>query len=261
MPDDVMIGYTALDSLCKIATKDDLNARALAMTEDSLRIGYQYLYSVMDYDPILFRIYSERVSADTSYTSAVIDVIDALYRGYSQYVQWDSCDAAALWTPYVYHIRLENIASYLDVHGFDNETSIRHYCGSALVLNKFKGVITPDTSFYSDNPREYVTLRWSRNEPDDPSRIWDSTRYNARGHEYMDVGREYFVFMRPNSTISSICSDAYYLAPAIHSSEMGYWFMPVENGFVYDETNFFKMGEYIPLERFDSYLMNVYQRL
>lgn len=260
MPYDVMVGYLALDSLCRYATGEELKARALAMTEDSLRVGYQLLYSVINYDPALYRMYSSAVKNDSSYKSAVIDVVRALEYSYDQYLQWDSCDATALWTPYIYHIRIENISSYLGENEYDDENSVRVYCAKSVVLRKYKGIIPPDPTFASGDAVEYVTFTWSQIEPNDPANIVDSVLFYKNGNGYMDIGREYVVFLAPYWT-STVYGKGFLLGAAPQQTEMGYWFMPIEDGYVHDKTNFFKMGEFIPFDQFDEYLKNVYEQL
>lgn len=260
MPYDVMLAYIVLDSVCKVSSRELIESRVMLMSEDSLRMAYQYWYKVLDYDPLLLKKYIEAVEIDSTYASRPIYLFLALKSAYNQYEAFTVQENVVLWSQYIYHVRVENISMYTHELVKDTSGVIEYFCAKMQVLEKFKGECIPDTSYDSENPQKYVVASWDRYRPNDPSRIRDSSRYNLFGEQRMSVGGEYIVFLGTKNT-STAYGDGYYLQGGIIESEAGYWFMSITDGAVYDESEFFGLGKYIDLVEFKSHLREIKNRL
>lgn len=260
MPYDVMLAYIVLDSICKTSSRDMIESKVMAMTEDSLRMAYRYWYKVLDYDPLLLKEYIEAIEDDTTYTSRPIYVFLALKNAYNSFVSFSAQENVVLWSQYIYYVRVDDISMYLHELAKDTSGAMEFFCAKMQVLDKFKGECIPDTSYNSEMPQKYVVASWDRYKPKDPSRIRDSSMYNAYGESRMRIGGKYIVFLRVKHTTTAY-GDGYYLQGGSIESEAGYWFMPIMDEMVYDETEFFGMGKYIDLEKFKTYLAHIKNNL
>jgi hypothetical protein len=255
MPKNVMHPYIVLDSICKVYSLQEVQARLQVMSSDSIRIAMQYYYDVLDYDPILFHKYAMATMGDSNYQCNVPDFVKAVFTKYQGIAVSEMKDNLLLWTSYIYHIRVRSQVAREDSNRF---TRMRKFCARAEVMNKLKGTVLPDPSRMDIGGVEQITLWWGTEIPSWNNGIYivDSIAAFNVAEGFLIPDNEYIVFVlaEPTHLYGPDDSFGYLLSGAYDSNELGTWVLPVRNGKMIDKNEYFGIGAEIEVPVFKEYV-------
>jgi hypothetical protein len=248
MPTEVIYGYIVIDSVCKSASKEEIIQRLSNMAFDSIQIAMKCYYDMINYDPILFNEYAVYTSGSSNYLADVMTVYRALLDEYSSVRPLSEKDKLILWTPYIYHVRINSQSSRVDSAG---KAILGKYCANATIIDAFKGLIVPDPSRQDDVPGEMVNLWWGRELAGSRgATISDSVLYYQHREGFLVPGHEYIVFFDALTKFTDGGNRAYLLCNSPYSTEWMTWVLPVINGDVMDEGEYFGLGTNVQIQVF-----------
>ncbi|MBS4000592.1 MAG: hypothetical protein KGZ71_08930 [Desulfobulbaceae bacterium] len=273
MPEDVRVGYIMLDSVEKDFPDIRFFAHNVRQHEyDTLRYIMKYLYKVVDYNPILFKLTSNYISANT--------IIDQIHNTATAHSPQPYLEKLLLESSIIAHVFVEDTLNFIE-NDSENTSSIV----TCSILDSIKGKVLPEAKAINLNPltienttnnlenlpSSYLQfsyrLEWGRvpeNEviaydvvhtvvDEDGKVIYPPMMMDSTGSGWVKKGKEYIVFL----DLYSICDDSSYsyltLTPRVRSSATCNVY-PIENGFVIDPVNELGFGERVEVNLFKNLL-------
>jgi len=272
MPEDVRIGYIKLDSV-----KRDFpdmrfdNYKVRQYDINTLRYIMKYLYKVVDYNPILYKLTSYYFSANT--------IIYQIQNTATENLPKPFLDKSLLMSSIIAHVFVEDTLNFNQI-GTDNPIGSIVTCS---IIDTIKGQVLPKAKVISINPLENATdesdtlpsnylqfsyrTEWSRvpeNEvisddvsgtivDDDGKVLYPPRMMDSTGSGWVKKGKEYIVFL----DFDLICKDTNHsylsLTPFLmYSATCNVY--PIENGFVIDPENELGFGESVEVNLFKNLL-------
>ncbi|MCO5249883.1 MAG: hypothetical protein M9949_00490 [Candidatus Kapabacteria bacterium] len=273
MPEDVRVGYILLDSVEKDFPDIRFFAHNVRQHEyDTLRYIMKYLYKVVDYNPILFKLTSNYISANT--------IIDQIHNTATEHSPKPYLEKLLLESSIIAHVFVEDTLNFIE-HGSENTSSIV----TCSILDNIKGKVLPEAKVNNLNPLTLANntnklenlpsnylqftyrLEWGRlpeNEviaydvvhtlvDEDGKVLYPPMMMDSTGSGWVKKGKEYIVFL----DLYSICDDSSYsyltLTPRVRSSATCNVY-PIENGYVIDPVNELGFGERVEVNLFKNLL-------
>jgi hypothetical protein len=278
MPEDVRIGYIALDSVRRGITEKEFIA-FLGRQYDNDTIAYlmKYLYKVVDYNPILFELTSYVASKRTSVGLSTIKYhIENFVRANSpkRYLE-----KLLIKSSIIAHVFVEDTLNLIDSGAHLQIASIV----TCSIRDTIKGKVLPKAKVISINPLENATdesdtlpsnylqfsyrTEWRRvpeNEvisddvsgtivDDDGKVLYPPRMMDSTGSGWVKKGKEYIVFLR----FQSVCHDSSYIYLTLfpfltYSATCNVY--PIENGYVIDPVNELGFGKSVEVNLFKNLL-------
>jgi len=287
MPFDILLSYIILDSVLKYSDEakdvvnsflERFNSGQISYDNDTLNYAFKYMYSLSDYDPLIFfynfllRSGNKKIHPQYLFDD-LVDCIEKTPNGEQK--------RRILRSPYILHIYVEETSMWIKDTSAPDAMCKDFTVVNAKVLDTIKGKTLPNinTLFLAKGlldtttdsgipeaeetnaipPKSNVNLifdycnQWGI---DGRGRDWmilengELCCYlkDKDGNPWIKPRREYIVLLAPNYECTYNGQFYYALWPVGGSYSHGMY--PIENGTVMDEGNVWGWGETVPLETF-----------
>lgn len=276
---DILIGNLAMDSIRKSINEYDVISFLANQTyNDTLRMIMKYLYKMVDYNPILFKLTTSHWYDKNSIL--LNDLIEHIENQVFAVSPYPYLDKLLLKSSVIAHIYVEDTLQLIDSGSLYPTVSI--VTGS--ILDTIKGNVLPVAKVFSNNqnkvmeqdnkllnlPSNYLQfeyrLEWKRklnNDfdsdievnyiDDDGNPLKIGKMMDSTGSGWVKKGKEYLVFL----DFHLICKDTNFsyltLFPFIMNSATCNVY-PIENGFVIDHMNELGFGSLVEINLFKNLL-------
>ncbi len=240
MPFDVAIGYVVADTMCRLYDAGQIDSILQTISADSILIGVKTFIAMRNYDTFLYehlckQLYFHKPSNYRTYYRALERAL------FSEY--YSRVHAPTLYDTLrdrycggIYQVRVGSQSMYID--------SVRQKPIGSRVAEIYCADLDVIASIYCYNTRftcgiktpedisPCIRVSWFRS-PVEYYPGYDSLTIHKKGPGYLEVGKEYLVFME-----------------TWNSSDYNWQYHPVMayevvNGLIYDPDGVFRRGEYI----------------
>lgn len=267
MPLDVLIGYIALDSICRNVEKEEFESRVRNMTLDSLKYGLKYLQRIANYDRLLYGQYNRATYKREGYKIWPNEAYGLILEQFRQRTQLDRTDSLLLQAMYIYHVRPIDQIVFTTPWVFAPDTArVEIYCTKLEVLDVVVGDILPNScrnlKHIVSSPQALgcITVSWSRRHPEDTFDRHDSLFQESRGPGLLEIGKEYIALFEVHTGVLADTAGSgaesyditidYRIGRYAHET----FILPIEQGIVIDQYNSFGLGEVMPVASFKDRL-------
>lgn len=266
MPLDCFVGYIGLDSALRSMEREAIEQFIRETTLDTIKVLARFLYSVIDYDPILFERYGITVNRELRWQlpsqgrsmspfTVETKLRSRIQNEIAQREPFPRDYGLLLVAPYVLHIRVDDV-----VIGEDTTYTPKPYVNVACsVLEVFKGQRLPSNCFFpataaQDNTKQVQPIPpcllfgypkgWLTNAGFSDTPSSGTTLRTAQ------VGEEYIVFLR----FIALNQEANDIIPVPNFEPSGGMFL-IRDGKVSDPGNTFGIGTQPSLQAFKQRLL------
>ncbi len=247
MPLDCMIGYIIMDSLSRTASIEEVMAKPLTISLDSLRVSSRYMYAVTDYSPNLMRRYMTTTRDSIPggrYTSFPANSYYGLQWALEKRLEEFGMNyAMLLMTHYILRVRIDTVVTGIDTTYPNRIPWVNVSC---TVQEKIKGQILPNNCRYDADRSESHTFSIKANclnfgyPMNWMTGIGFNNERNINTGTYIRTvqqGEEYYIFLEQ----LSLWKFYDYLTPT-HQFEATGGLFQIKNGRIEDPANFWGLG-------------------
>lgn len=264
MPYDVLIGYIAMDSVCRYDSLWYYQEFFKRQTyNDTIKKIMRFMYKMDDYNPVLFN-YSIRTRAG-KYQYFAKDLIESLVKVLAKHSPNPYLDRVLIENSYILHILVTDTLYNGDPNNTAPSGDI--YNVTAQVLDTIKGKVFPTCKNLYPNTTNIDIHSINNNTCFQflYSPAWGFWRdgYGTRienedGSAWIKKDKEYIVFIS-SSVVCSDYPDLYYTNLPIGMTKYKtetFRMFPIENGYVYDPINELGLGVNLTTEQWKNALRN-----
>lgn len=280
MPQDVMFGYSTLDSIRRngdySSFKDFINKQTY---NDTIRTIFKYYYKMLDWNPMLFQSYIK----NTDYSKLPLPIIqEEIVEKYFNISPSRGNTLVAL-SYFIYHIRVLDTLRFFDSTSVTFQRGLKCY---SEILNIHKGNILESNCNIQENNLSVknigysndtlqitnpilcfdIRLDWHRGEVPGDVVLTGIDNYPWSGIKekmvdsldvpWMKANQEYIVFLKPVLIEYNESYNSYQLFPVdFNSLTKGIY--PIIDGYVQDPSNDFGLGTSVPYLEFIQNLNNI----
>jgi hypothetical protein len=242
MPFDVIVGYTVIDTLCRLYNASQIESLVHGLSYDSLIIGMKTYIAMRNYDAFLYEHLCQQTffNPPPNYKTSYRRVQDALLKEYyertSEITFYDTLRER--YDGGIYDVYVVGRSSYYDSSGTKSAKTEAAgvYCADVNILSSVYEYGTHVTcgSEVGDESNGCIRISWYT--PDDSyflGRGYSTQETYEQTAGRLEPGYEYLVFLIIWGSGPSTYQHHLYLA------------FKVLNGSLHDPDGFFRMGEYI----------------
>ncbi len=273
MPYEVMIGYIAMDSICKNMILDSVDKFLKQQTfNDTIKYLKKVMYEMNDYNPILFDV--SQFNHDTNYKIFGTDLVEYVKKSIHRTQSVDTkFDYNIISAAYIVHIKV----TYTNLI-YNNLAKLakNQIIVTGKILDLIKGHYIPNCKYTGPSPIKrdeenkslkklpttlnlidsciqfIYCLEWTRGKNyEEP--FCTKHMVDENGLPLIKQDTEYIVFLRPILICETTSNYYYSLRPLDPYSEV-YTMYPIIDGLVIDPGNDFGFGRGLSVEEFKNKL-------